>query len=544
MAKRSKYTGGTDVQTSQLQDQIFDQNLRVLSNVQKIKFVNCEFNGVTISVVFHQQSIEFEDCEVNDVAIVSQGQPNNFSKLSLENCLIGRIEQQAPANEIVMNRCEKSKAKKEGFPDLIAARSLSIKHSEFTKFYLKTVFDRVDDAASLVLSEVNVSQELLFLGSYQASLAKVTAPLISFQSFKAKSIQSIRIDGNSKTQHLNIGDHCQYLILLDSSIARISHKHMTVVQIQGCQIEAFHNDSNGSYITQASEVIINQSSNLQELKFRPQGVSKVLIQDSSVKSFEIEGAIQETSNKFQIVNSIFQSFRISNCELSSEMLISRIRIGDEGLIVENSDITKAKFQSIKWDKNYKVNTRRENYSLKEETDFLWNIREVYRQLKVISQKADNKIDASYFAANELEAQLKLLSYSVPRRTSAVKGWRNWFYRKKCFDSDFLVLWTNKKFSNFGNSLWLPLGWLLTFHFLTFQLLLFLSTPYRWFLDVNWPDTCRVIELFVLTLSPIHSFTIKLGSEEFNLVGIPDFVSRIVNSYFIFYFLRATRKYHY
>lgn len=543
MAKRSKYTGGTDVQTSQLHDQIFDQNLRILSNVQKIKFINCEFNGASITVVYLQQSIEFEDCEVNNLIIASQSQPNNFSRLSLYECKIGVIDQQCPVNVLSINLCMPTKSNKKGISKFIATSNLSVNESYFNGLEIRTGTERQDYPIPCSLFNVNVSNSLSITGTYNASLENVTAQSISFNSHNGRPIKTIQLK-TSTTPHLNLQQDFETLTLLSSTIDHLTRKEIGYLEVNGSNIKAIQSEKTGSSVVRATKISIKNNSKLSELVLLPDSSFPVLIQDSEIDNFTIEGAIHETSNKLQIINSNFQSFKIQNCELSNEVLLSRIRISNAGLIVENSDITRAKFQSVQWEKSYKVNTRRENYSLKEETDFLWNIREVYRQLKVISQKADNKIDASYFAANELEAQLKLLSYSIPRRTSAVKGWRNWFYRKKCFDSDYLVLWTNKRFSNFGNSLWLPLGWLLTFHFLAFQLLLFHSTPYRWFLDVNWPDTYRAIELFVLTLSPIHSFTIRLGSEEFNLMGIPDFVSRIVNSYFIFYFLRATRKYHY
>jgi hypothetical protein len=66
-----------------------------------------------------------------------------------------------------------------------------------------------------------------------------------------------------------------------------------------------------------------------------------------------------------------------------------------------------------------------------------------------------------------------------------------------------------------------------------------------FVNYDWSSTIKVFGYFLNFLSPAHSSTINdFYGKELSLFGTADFFMRISSAYFIFYFLRATRKFNF
>lgn len=332
---------------------------------------------------------------------------------------------------------------------------------------------------------------------------------------------------------------------------------------------------------------------LQELIF--EGSNIVTIDSSTIEKFNIEETV---CNRFESKSSIFNELSIKNVNDRSisftdtvvkglftiyrsaivKTAFNRFSFGTNAkLDIQQSSITDAKYYSIKWTRDFKiVETIDKGLSEDEKLKKLWDFREVYRQLKVVSLEFHNKLDAKKFQTNELRAYYRAQSIET-------FGTENWFIQilmamgiiliipvlpviflinsihefdsahwiKKAITkvsnfSNWLLLVTNKIFSAFGESYGLPLGWLLSIHFLFFWSL-FDALNLQFSTSPDWEVTKDAFGLFLNLLSPIHSLEIKnpIGETVYlTEYSIRDFFMRLTSGYFLYYFIQATRKYHF
>src|SRR5579859_121725 len=182
------------------------------------------------------------------------------------------------------------------------------------------------------------------------------------------------------------------------------------------------------------------------------------------------------NKKMNILNSILDKVEFNGLDLSKSELT-----------ILNSSIVKASYYSITWPKNSRIVEKIESLELHQmsEGDIL-KLKEVYRQLKVLSIESHNKLDAIRFLSNELriyERQMMVRTFgqnssifrlvkivgtfcalpiaypilklidlynslrnrTVEERNEMVERTSNYFSNF----SDWLILNTNKTFSNFG-----------------------------------------------------------------------------------------------
>jgi len=244
---------------------------------------------------------------------------------------------------------------------------------------------------------------------------------------------------------------------------------------------------------------------------------------------------------FKLEDVSIEMFKVVNSEIDN-VKFSRIHFKDspQAITIQNSLITKANFHAIQWTSNYKINEDRQDYSDLSEKEFLWNIREAYRQLKVISIESHNKINANRFQQHEVRLYYKYIKHLTWFSKSPTNWWNNL--------GDWFVLVTNNIFSKFGQSWIIPLVWLIVIH----SILVILALPeFNLKFDpynISDSEMNKVgIELFFRTLSPIHSSDLKiksLGENIFSIGAKIDFAMRLLSSYFIFYIIRGTRKFHF
>ncbi|GAA5037091.1 hypothetical protein GCM10011506_33100 [Marivirga lumbricoides] len=218
-----------------------------------------------------------------------------------------------------------------------------------------------------------------------------------------------------------------------------------------------------------------------------------------------------------------------DCDFTKQNLdgfvLSYIDFTDSKLSFKDSIITTAYFFNILWPENYLLYP---NYQLlgKDKiygTLLLRSLSEQYRQLKLLSEKSGDKLSSLKFYNHEMKTNLK-----VSLLDKNLDCW------------DILLLRTNKWFSDFGLSYVRPVIWLFSVHILIFTL--FILIGYNDLVFV-WPwknfDGIGIsFGQYFYLLNPLH----KLPTEGNGWILVLDFFSRIINSYFIYYFIKATRKF--
>jgi hypothetical protein len=266
-------------------------------------------------------------------------------------------------------------------------------------------------------------------------------------------------------------------------------------------------------------------------KDRTLKVEKAKIKELSFEGLQNDALILflncEVSNVLRFYQSNLGKFQFSNVKVDESC---RIDLLDSGII----DVH---FNSFRWNKSYKLFEIFDPYILVRydtPNSFLHSLRESYRQLKANYLKNGNKIEALEFQRREMEIYLKILSQK------RFHSWRNL--------GNYLIVKTNKWFSDFGQNIWKPLIFLLLSH-LIFANLIFHDfqlgfNPTFVLNELDYSSTFKAINLYFQTLLPIHGTAVKdMFGKEISIGGLWDFLDRILASYFIFYFVSATRKYH-
>lgn len=192
------------------------------------------------------------------------------------------------------------------------------------------------------------------------------------------------------------------------------------------------------------------------------------------------------------------------------------------------------FANFRWPNNYLLshNFTKDKYNSFE--NYLINLRESYRQLKSNYIKNGNKIESLEFQRNEMGIHYLILA---DHKFDSLKMFGN-----------YLIVGSNKLFSDFGQTIWRPLIFLFGIHFLLFNIILWTNDDIGFSIrpdwDLDWLTIQRGIGLYFQTLLPTHFATVKnINNNDISIAGFWDFLMRIMSSYFIFYFITATRKYH-
>jgi uncharacterized protein YjbI with pentapeptide repeats len=269
----------------------------------------------------------------------------------------------------------------------------------------------------------------------------------------------------------------------------------------------------------------------------------------TLKNLVLEGAISFNNVHFESIHfnkiknkgviefdycEVKDSFKIINSTLGISIW-NNLKVGKEKLVLTDSNIDQAIFTNFKWD-NYKLNERDNSnqhyYKGEKEERFKTSLREAYRQLKNAYIKQGNKIEALEFQRRELEIHYSIIN---SKKWSSVDDFSN-----------FLIVGTNKWFSDFGQNIWRPLLFLFILHFIFFNCMLFANKDVGY--TIGWPHDwsalCKSISLYFQTLLPTHHHLIKnYMDKDVSIAGFWDFLMRVSAGYFIFYFVTASRKYH-
>jgi hypothetical protein len=260
--------------------------------------------------------------------------------------------------------------------------------------------------------------------------------------------------------------------------------------------------------------------------------------------------IEEVSFNELEFNTIYNEglIQILNCRIGRRLAVVKSNLGQLQLTnvtidkecridILDSNINDVLFNSFKWNRSYKLSESFDAWTqvrYKTVLNFLFSLRESYRQLKANYLKNGNKIEALEFQKGEMNMHYRILS------SSKFSSFRNL--------GNFLIVATNKWASDFGQNIWKPLLWLLIMHLVVINLLILsfnvgicAATSFE---AIDCIATIKGGDLFFHTLLPTHFATVRaLDNSEVYIGGFLDFLSRILSGYFIFYFISASRKYH-
>lgn len=230
-------------------------------------------------------------------------------------------------------------------------------------------------------------------------------------------------------------------------------------------------------------------------------------------------------------------FELSNADIERcDMELTRLgeavfnSISFKSLYLHESIIDQARFANIEWPKRHEMikrtNSPQEQNNKEERKKAHIKIGDAYRQLKIVCLNAQDKVNAIAFQRHEMDQIWRIANLTWSENIG------NW-----------LILGSNKLFSNFGQSLSRPLLWLVAFHSIIFAFLwnsFDLANAVVSRCEVNGCNPkIESLSIFAATLNPAHDHII-LGIDIF---GFTDFLMRISASFFIYYFIRATRKFN-
>ena len=227
-------------------------------------------------------------------------------------------------------------------------------------------------------------------------------------------------------------------------------------------------------------------------------------------------------NEASFKDCIISSFYWNNVEFKNEPEIIRC------------DLSSLKMSNVKWKKKllnsyldkkirpfYRLRLRvlgRNGYSQEEISNLKYE-RDTYRQLKVASFASHNQIDALLFYKNEM-----LLYWKQIRIEGGITF------------QDKILIFLSRWISNFGQSWIMPLIWLGIIHFI------FMMCLFSWNCDFSLThDTVKFGfwgEYFQL-INPIHKLPDYVNT---NSDKITDFFMRVLGGYFIYHFIKASRKF--
>jgi hypothetical protein len=428
-------------------------------------------------------------------------------------------------------------------------REVEFKNDSISPIYIKKC--RVDSALFQMSPPVNHLLQSLQISESQIDILRVLTHVAILEIKERSELQSIDIN----TQHIN------HLIVTDSTIHNdlsnandkslnratfkrtivkgelVLHSHSGRIEAEaltvGKELKVFY----FANVTRSLRIAENSKINRIEISAKdPYNHDRVSIQDTEIHEFVI---LDSSSNLFLKNLYVTGLIHFKNTTLSDEAVFDRVYLNECILKFTNSSITEARFHSVRWRRDYQIDETTDGENPEKRIAQLWDIREGYRQLKVVSLSFENKIDAKQFLKHEVRVYYKALTQSLQRKFSLSEF------------GDWLVLWTNSTFSDFGESWLRPLLFLFGFHCLFFLYLMYdpaVSIGVELGLkDASWDAFKRGLGLYLNLLSPIHDteisnvYNLKVKTSMF---GTLDFFMRLSSAYFIYYFVKATRKFNF
>lgn len=346
--------------------------------------------------------------------------------------------------------------------------------------------------------------ELEFAGKFDGNvwLNQLTCKTIRFINVDYKNIEigrPVKIDkiyfSNSKVETLDISSYKDENIYDDIEIVNCKFGRLWI------------NGSTIYNLTISGELDPSNSLILTILKINILRLSQIYNQSKFFIS-EISAINHPTIN-------VSSKFIISQCR--PEIQFYNIDLKSFGEVkINNSYLGNCSFENIAWPEH--INSAPD---AKKDNRYYQDQREVYRQFKVILQKQGNTYEEQIFHAKELSALEKSLSIKTH------------FWTK-------LIISLSRISSDFGLSIIRPVLFLFIVNVCFFIGLFLLENAYSGpiAISINSGSLIDKIGLFIQYLNPLHNYDETLKGAGV----IIDSIMRIVSSYSIYNFIRASRRF--
>jgi hypothetical protein len=255
--------------------------------------------------------------------------------------------------------------------------------------------------------------------------------------------------------------------------------------------------------------------------------TRIRIYDASIERLILSHF--ENRGEFRISNTFIRNCRLLQTRLGN-CIFNNVKL--KNLNILHSNITEGKFFNTTWPKDNVINIELVNEVEMMATDSIrlkelyGKLADSYRQLKAVCLASEDKYNALAFQKNEMTYLWKLTNVD----------WKMNF-------SNWLILGSYKLFSDFGDSLLRPLAWLMAVHTILLTILFSTNpsigiTPLS---DITLNGTTEAVSIYLKTIFPIHEYS-AYKSDKLNLTGVAvDVTMRIASAYFIYYFIKASRK---
>lgn len=288
-----------------------------------------------------------------------------------------------------------------------------------------------------------------------------------------------------------------------------------------------------SFIKNLTVSLDNTADKSNKLRFEKIDLSRFQSNTGSiVKIYDVEVRTLDLSNfdnlgNFELADSNIAMFNMKHTRLGGALVTG---IHFDSIVLYDAVIGGARFANIDWPADHLLSENAVlNVDVKSTKKKEIHIRlsDAYRQLMTVCLNAHDRTNALGFHKHEMNHVWQLAKM-------------NW----KQNPDDFLILGSNKLLSDFGQSLCRPLIWGLGIHTILFWLLLqnfvlpvvITTERSEMSLDAFWEGMGMYLNL----IFPIHDKTLR-GVDIF---GVVDFLMRLSSAFFIYYFIRATRKYNF
>ncbi|MFT6502844.1 MAG: hypothetical protein ACJASQ_002975 [Crocinitomicaceae bacterium] len=222
-----------------------------------------------------------------------------------------------------------------------------------------------------------------------------------------------------------------------------------------------------------------------------------------------------------------QSVVINKEAIITQSNLSKVQFNDVNfsnakLILDGTFLSETRFANILWPKEFLVTSGMTSGTKEEMVLMLHAKREVYRQLKKVSSGEANNIEALKFFRNEMATY-----------------WERVKLDKTESRANRFLIRVNRATSNFGQSYWYPIFWMLGIH-------LFLCTGI-WIVEAHELgvlfngenlDVSKGIKEFFTWLIPIYKAP-ENWTDVSATIGV---FTRVFSGFFIFHIIKATRKF--
>jgi len=480
---------------------------KIACSFGEVRFINCDIELLVIDAFANsEQKILIKNCTINDVKISSK------SNKTLEEL---KFEGKITINTISFD-C--------GIKEVHIASSTLLLDRLIFQYVIKLAI-----SSSSGLKNIIVRGRIL-----ETIISNCTNLKLSFEN---SEIGQFRALGNEDTELYFSETISKTIDFTFNKRLAISLFSIECDQIElasgSCNLLRFTGIGKYRFVTQTLPAAHVEATIIEFSNFTLQPNSQIILHDLKTQfiqfaNFDNQGLLKIGNaiimQELSMVLSDFRKSTFNNVTLTPKCQFKLL----------NSEITDVTFTNFKWNNSYKLAETSYESNAEFPLSPVIALREAYRQLKANYIKNNNKIEALEFQKHEMRVHFELLKQELKH----TKTWRT--------IGNFLIVGSNKLFSDFGQNIWKPFILLFLVNFVLFNALLFFTPELKYGLGwpIEWEATKKGIGLYFQTLLPTHASTTKnYFNKDVSIAGFWDFLIRVFSGYFIFYFISASRKYH-